>query len=182
VNGAGTLKRVSGARLHAPVEEREVVEGRQPSGMTTWLPRRPFRVLPQQYLLNLSHLLWKIGWRVELINAVPVIVDSVIVSDDEQLGPVTVIRTPGHSPGSCSFYWQDEETLFAGDAVVTWPRLELGWKGLTEDFRLNVESIRRLVQRFEERGWSIRRIATGHGPPRDTDDGIRDLKRLLEKA
>lgn len=182
VNGAGTLKRVSGARLYAPIEERDIVEGREPSGMTTWIPQRPFRVLPQQYLLNLSHVLWQLGWRVERINAVPVVVDEVIVEDDEQIGPVTVVKTPGHSPGSCSFYWQAEHTLFAGDAVVTWPRFELGWKGLTEDDRLNLESIRRLVDRCQERDWKIRRIATGHGPPRETDDGLRDLRQLLQNA
>ena len=182
VNGASVVKRVSGARVFAPVEEREIAEGRQPSGMTTWIPQRPYRVLLQQFLLNLSHVLWRLGWKVEVLNAVPVVVDHPIVADDEQIGPLVVIKTPGHSPGSTSYYWPETEVLFAGDAVVTWPRFELGWKGLSENVPENVRSVQSLVDKFEAREWRIRTIATGHGPPRRTDDGIRDLKELLARA
>jgi glyoxylase-like metal-dependent hydrolase (beta-lactamase superfamily II) len=113
------------------------------------------------------------------VNFPPVYVDHLIEGDDEKIGPVVTIRTPGHTPGSTSFYWPEMETLFAGDAVVTWPRFELGWKGLTEDVQQNIQSVRRLVDRCEERGWRIKTFATGHGPPRQTNDGIAELKQLL---
>jgi len=182
VKGAATLKRASGAWVWAPVEEKDIIEGRRPSNITTWIPRRPFRVLPQQYLLNISHVLWKIGIRPGFLNFPPVYVDHSIEKDGEQIGPVITIRTPGHSPGSTSFYWPEMETLFAGDTVVTWPRFELGWRGLTEDYKQNIESVRKLVKWFEDRGWRIKAFATGHGPIRRTDDGVADLKQLLAAA
>ena len=179
VKGAATLKRLSGARVYVGAAEREVVEGRAPSGLTTWIPQRPWRVLPQQYLLNLSHVLWRSGIRFGPLVHPPVEVDQVLATDGEQIGPLRVFHTPGHSPGCFSFYWSEGEALILGDAVVTWPVLELGWKGLTEDYTQNVASLRRLVERAESEGWRVRTIATGHGPPLEADDGIADLRRLL---
>jgi glyoxylase-like metal-dependent hydrolase (beta-lactamase superfamily II) len=40
--------------------------------------------------------------------------DVIDLGDDVRL---TVIHTPGHTPGSASFYWESESTLFSGDAV-----------------------------------------------------------------
>lgn len=179
VKGAYVLKRASGARVFAPIEEQDILEGKRPSNHTTWIPRRPWQVLPQQYLLNLQHSLWQIGIKPRIINVPPVVVDEPFEHDDQQIGPLVVIRTPGHSPGSTSFYWKETATLFAGDALVTWPRFEMGWQGLTEDYTQNVKSIGRLVGIFEQRGWPIRSFCTGHGPLLPTQDGIADLKRLL---
>jgi glyoxylase-like metal-dependent hydrolase (beta-lactamase superfamily II) len=180
--GAAALKRASGALVWAPIEERDILEGQRPSNLTTWVPKRPFRVLPQQYFLNLSHVLWKLGLQPAFLNFPAVHVDHPIDRDGQQVGPVIALKTPGHTPGSTSFYWPEMETLFAGDAVVTWPRFELGWQGLTENYRQNVQSIHRLVNLFEERGWRIKAFATGHGPIRHTRDGVAELRQLLERA
>jgi glyoxylase-like metal-dependent hydrolase (beta-lactamase superfamily II) len=181
VKGAAILKQASGAPVYAPIEEQDIIEGRRPSNRTTLIPHRPWRILPQQYLLNLQNILWRIGIRPAILNVVPVKVDQQIIEDDERIGPVITLRTPGHSPGSTSFYWPETATLFTGDALVTWPKLELGWKGLTENIAQNRESIQRLVDLFERRGWQIRRFASGHGAPATTEDGIADFKRLLEE-
>ena len=180
VKGAAALKQASGARVAAHPAEQEIIEGRAPSGHTTWAPQRPWVVLPQQYLLNLSRVLWFNGIKVPLLTHPPVEIDDLIEEDGQQIGPVVAFHTPGHSPGSTSFYWPETETLFVGDAVVTWPVFELGWKGLCEDYEENARSMRRLVAWLEQNNWAVRRIASGHGPPRDTDDGIRDLKKLLD--
>ncbi len=179
VKGAARLKQLSTANLFAPLAEQAIIEGRQPSNRTTLIPRRPFRLLPQQYLLNLHNILWRVGVRLAPLNVIPVMVDVPIEADDEQVGPLVAFRTPGHSPGSTSFYWPETETLFTGDILVTWPKLELGWQGLTEDMHQNLSSVRQLVQLFEDRGWKIRRFACGHGAPVATENGVEVLKRLL---
>ena len=88
-------------------------------------------------------------------------------------------------PGTFSrqrfLYWPDTATLFVGDVLVTWPKLELGWRGLTEYMPQNLASVRRMVAVFESRGWPIRRFASGHGSPYTTQDGLADFKRLLAK-
>jgi hypothetical protein len=35
---------------------------------------------------------------------------------------------------------------------------------------------------FQGRGWPIRRFASGHGAPYETQDGLADFKRLLTAA
>lgn len=182
VKGAAVLKRASGARVYAPIEEQDILEGKRPSNHTTWIPRRPWQVLPQQYLLNLQNGLWKIGIKPQIINVPPVVVDDPFEQDNQRIGPLITIRTPGHSPGSTSFYWPETGTLFAGDALVTWPRFEMGWQGLTEDYAQNVRSLRRLAELFEKRSWPIRSFCTGHGAPLATEDGLADLKRLLANS
>lgn len=179
VKGAAALQRLSGARVYVSAAEQEIIEGRAPSGLTTWVPQPPWQVLPQQYLLNLSYVLWQRGVKLAALVPPPVKVDHALRSDGEQIGPVCAYHTPGHSPGSFSFYWPEEEALLLGDAVVTWPKLELGWKGLTEDTAQNVASLRRLVARAESEGWRVRTLATGHGPPLACEDGIAVLKGLL---
>ncbi len=182
VKGAKLLKEVSHAPVYAPIEEQDIIEGYRPSNRTTLIPRRPWRILPQQYLLNLQNILWKVRIRPAILNVPPVKVDRSIVGDFEQIGPVATFRTPGHSPGSTSFYLPETATLFTGDALVTWPKLELGWRGLTENRPQNLASIRRLVAVFEKRQLPIRRFASGHGSPYTTEDGLADFKRLLAEA
>jgi glyoxylase-like metal-dependent hydrolase (beta-lactamase superfamily II) len=85
-------------------------------------------------------------------DAKPVKVDHQIIGDFENIGPVITFRIPGHSPGSTSFYWPETATLFVGDMLVTWPKLELGWRGLTEYMPQNLASVRRLLAVFESSG------------------------------
>lgn len=179
VKGAAILKAASGAPVYAPIQEQDIIEGHRPSNRTTLIPRRPLRLLPQQYLLNAQNILWNLGIRPALLNVKPVAVDHPIVADFERIGPVVTFHTPGHSPGSTSFYWPETATLFTGDMLVTWPKLELGWRGLTENMPQNLASVQRLVSAFEARQWPIRRFAAGHGSPYTTQDGLADLKRLL---
>ena len=180
VRGAATLKRLSGALVYAPIEEQDIIEGKRPSNRTTLIPQPPFRILPLQYLLNLQSILWNIGIRPSRLNVVPVEVDCPIRGDDEQIGPVTTFSTPGHSPGSTSFYWPDKKTLFIGDVIVTWPKFEAGWRGITENNPRNLDSIRRLVNTFEGRNWPVHRIASGHGDPVESEDGLGLMKSLLK--
>jgi glyoxylase-like metal-dependent hydrolase (beta-lactamase superfamily II) len=56
------------------------------------------------------------------MNAQPVKVDHQIVGDFERIGPVITFRTPGHSPGSTSFYLPKTATLFTGDALADFKR------------------------------------------------------------
>lgn len=181
VKGAAALQKLSGAKVHAGQEEQAVFEGRAPSGHTGWWPQRPFRVLPQQYVLNVGISLWKLGIKIPLITFPPIKVDH-FLTDGEKVGPVHVIKTPGHSPGSTSFYWPEMETLFTGDAIVTWPRFELGWKGLSENVSENVESVGRLVALFQKNGWRIRQIATGHGDVRRMTNGLDEIEALVATA
>ena len=66
---------------------------------------------------------------------------------------------PGHSPGHLAFWWAEMKVLFAGDAIVTWPPLELGWPGFLLNPSLHRESIRRLAE------FDAELLCSGHGDP-----------------
>ena len=91
------------------------------------------------------------------------------------MGPLTILSTPGHTPGCLSFYWPQKKALFVGDVMVTWPRVEAGWAGLTLDMRENVRSVGKLSDLGD-----IEIVGVGHGEP-IAQGGIEVLKKLREQ-
>jgi len=73
-------------------------------------------------------------------------------------------RAPGHTPGSFSFWWPEKRALFCGDIMVTWPRLEAGWKGLTLDNPQNKHSLSSLADLGD-----VETVCVGHGAPLEGD-------------
>jgi glyoxylase-like metal-dependent hydrolase (beta-lactamase superfamily II) len=44
-----------------------------------------------------------------------------VVHDGGRIGPLRVVFAPAHSPGHLAFHRLEKGTLFAGDAIATWP-------------------------------------------------------------
>lgn len=44
---------------------------------------------------------------------------TVLLKDGDKIGSLTAIETPGHTPGSMSFFDQRTKTIFTGDAILT---------------------------------------------------------------
>jgi len=49
----------------------------------------------------------------------PGVVPDIVLSDGDTIGGLTVIHTPGHTPGSCCFYSAPDKVLISGDTVFT---------------------------------------------------------------
>jgi glyoxylase-like metal-dependent hydrolase (beta-lactamase superfamily II) len=49
----------------------------------------------------------------------PGILPDYLLGDGDLVGPLTVIHTPGHTPGSICLYHRDERALISGDTVFT---------------------------------------------------------------
>jgi glyoxylase-like metal-dependent hydrolase (beta-lactamase superfamily II) len=58
-----------------------------------------------------------------------------------------------------AFWWAEKKALFVGDAIVTWPRFELGWRGFLLNPTLHRQSVRRLAE------FDAEVMCTGHGDP-----------------
>ena len=71
--------------------------------------------------------------------------------------------------------FRQKKALFVGDVVVTWPRVEAGWAGLTLDMRENVRSVGKLSD-FGD----CEIVGVGHGEP-IPHGGIEVLKKLREQ-
>lgn len=171
VCGAERMRALSGARIHANPFEASVMAGERPSAPTGFWPRRPYRVYKLQAGLTLGYYVERAWKRFTVFANPPFEVDQEIRHGDT-VGALQVVHTPGHTDGSMSFYWPAERALFTGDVLVTWPRLEIGWRGLTTDTARNRRSLSELATVGD-----VEWIGTGHGPPitHDAAAAVRDL-------
>lgn len=166
IGGTARLKELSAADGRGPAtvwahrQEAGVVAGEELSPPTVLLPRRPYRwgVYKLQLGLTGGYYLQKAtGLRPGFLAAPPCEVDAEL-THGTTVGPLLTLHTPGHSPGCVAFYWPEERALFTGDALVSWPRLEIGWRGLTLDNPRNRRALAELAGVGE-----VEWIGVGHG-------------------
>ena len=162
LGGLAALKKASGATVNSHTWEVDIIAGRRAAERVSAKPQRPFQVYGLQLGLALGR-----G------KHVPAEVDHVLKEGDH-IGPLQVIATPGHTPGSLSFWWDDRKALFSGDVIATWPELAPGWPGLTLDNDQNLKSARQFVD-FSD----AEILGVGHGEP--ITKGAADvLSKLLK--
>lgn len=147
LGGLALLKQLSGAPVYAHEWESDLVSGDRAAQQVSWRPQPVFRTYPYQVANNLN-----------LTRHPPCEVDHFIHQGD-RIGPLEVLATPGHSPGHLAFYWPERRALFSGDAIVTWPRFELGWPGFLLNRRQHRASLRKMADLDTEV------LCTGHGEP-----------------
>lgn len=110
--------------------------------------------------------------------------DSLVKEADSvqtPIGPLTVIETPGHTPGHVSYYHESEDRLFSGDAlinIIPWVRRA----GLSLPVRVFTSN----PQSAAESAWKIANLGPtallpGHGPP-ITEHTSRQIRSFMEKA
>ncbi|AWT11165.1 MBL fold metallo-hydrolase [Stutzerimonas frequens] len=92
------------------------------------------------------------------------------LADDEELacGCGVALHTPGHTPGSMSFWFADAKLLIAGDTLF---RRGIGrtdlWGG---DYAAIERSIRQRLYTLDEEAT----VVTGHGPDTQLGDEMRE--------
>jgi glyoxylase-like metal-dependent hydrolase (beta-lactamase superfamily II) len=160
LGGLASLQKASGAVVCSHEWEMDIIDGRREATRVSPVPRRPLAV----YKLQL-------GLALGLGRHKPCAVDRPLKAGD-RIGPLEVVETPGHTPGSLSFWWPERRALFAGDVIATWPELAAGWPGLTLDNPRNLRS----VQQLTDFG-NAEILAVGHGEPivRDAAARVREL-------
>jgi len=164
LGGAAALKAASGATVYSHSWEADIIAGRRamtkpPSGLK---PQKPLKVYPYQ-----------VGAALGLGKKPPCEVDQ-FLKEGDRVGPVTVLHTPGHTPGSIAFHWPERRVLIAGDIVSTWPELALGWPQITLDNKQNRDSVAKLCELIDA---DI--VGVGHGDP-IIKDGAAVLRELVK--
>lgn len=119
---------------------------------------------------GLSFLFDRILFRFEPVAKVSVLKENEAV---DAAGKWKVIRSEGHTPGSCSLYNESERMLVVGDALNTRMNRLTGPSPLfTADIKRAWESVRKLAV------LDVDTLACGHGKPIAADAGYR-LKNLV---
>lgn len=147
LGGLAYLKRLSGAPVYAHEWEVGIITGERKASRVHLWPMRPYRAFPLQMGLNLH------------LDKHPFCPVDHVLRDGDQVGPLLVVSTPGHTPGHLAYFWPERRVMFTGDIVATWPDLTPGWPG----FNLNAPEHRDSVRRMT--GFKPAVLAVGHGDP-----------------
>ena len=164
LGGLASLKKATGAPVFSHEWEVDIIRGKRkvevPKTTTLW-PQPPLQI----YTLQVAFVL---GLRMPP----PSDVDQTL-KDGDQVGPLTVMHAPGHTPGTLAFYWPEKRALIAGDIVCTWPAPALGWPQITLDNKQNRDSVGKLSDMV-----NAEIVCVGHG---DTvvQGGAQVLKDLV---
>jgi glyoxylase-like metal-dependent hydrolase (beta-lactamase superfamily II) len=148
VGGVAALQKASRATVYSHDWEVDIIAGRREASRVSAFPRKPLAV----YKLQL-------GLALGLGKHTPCEVDRRLKAGD-RVGPLEVVETPGHTPGSLSFWWPERRALFAGDVIATWPDFAAGWPGLTLDNDRNLRSVHQLTD-----FGNAEILCVGHGEP-----------------
>ena len=162
VGGVAALKAASGATVCSHDWEVDIIAGRRSATRVSAVPRKPLQV----YKLQL-------GLALGLGKHKPCEVDRRLKAGDH-IGPLQIVATPGHTPGSLSFWWPERRALFVGDVITTWPEVTPGWPGLTLDNARNLRSVHDLTD-----FGNAEVLCTGHGEP-ITHDAAAAIRTLAQ--
>jgi glyoxylase-like metal-dependent hydrolase (beta-lactamase superfamily II) len=94
-----------------------------------------------------------------IVKAEPVEVDLVL-KDNDKVGRLIVIHTPGHSEGSISLLDAERKVMFAGDAVRF---MDDKITGPPEQFTLDMDKARNSIRKISTFDFDI--LLSGHGQP-----------------
>lgn len=122
-------------------------------------------------------ILMRIG---DFISRKPKFNVDIQVKGGEEFGNFEVVHTPGHTEGSVSFFYREEEALFVGDTIRSDGKFPFGEEGKlslsprifsesAEDMKTSVKKIREIKPNF---------LLQGHGPP-ISEEVIRQLDELI---
>ena len=92
-----------------------------------------------------------------------------------QQGCLEIISTPGHSPGSLSFYFPKKKAVFTGDAVTGMPAPGLPMRAGCSDYGQALLSVRHLAE------LEVDACLFGHGDP-VISNAAPILNRLAEQS
>lgn len=160
--GLAELKKLSGATVRSHVWEADIISGERKAQRVPILPRRPLR----------AYFPFQLGLALGIGDHTPCPVDETL-SDEYEEGGLTVLHTPGHTPGHVAFWLEKHQVLLSGDAVVTWPEFAGGWHSFTLNEHKQRKSLRTMAD------LAPKKVGVGHGNP-ITNDAAERLSSLVQ--
>jgi glyoxylase-like metal-dependent hydrolase (beta-lactamase superfamily II) len=93
--------------------------------------------------------------------------------ENDRIGNLTVIHTPGHTPGSISLYDSSKKVMFVGDAVI-YSKGEM--RGPPKQFTQNMNEAMQSVQKISE--YDFETMLSGHGEPLKSPNASKAVKEF----
>lgn len=103
---------------------------------------------------------------------------DIILKDNDVIGDLRTIYTPGHTQGSVCYYNENEKVLFSGDTLLTDSKgnVTFAGKSISYDQELAKKSVHLRIRNLD---YEI--LLPGHGPP-ITSGASDKVKRLLDEG
>jgi hydroxyacylglutathione hydrolase len=98
---------------------------------------------------------------------------DVRLKDGDAAGRLTVIHSPGHTPGSISLYDKDRKILFVGDTARF---LKGKLEGPPPQFTPDMAGAKRSMEKLSKLDFDV--LLSGHGEPLDSKDAPKMLAEL----
>jgi hydroxyacylglutathione hydrolase len=163
IGSLAELVQLTGAKVAAHKDDAPYIQEKKPLPSHSWLRRILNSLTPM------------------LTGLKPVHIDRILEDQDQLdiLGGLTVNHTPGHSPGSVSYYQLKRQILFCGDAILNRNPVT-GKKGLTlplKSVTFDQDLARHSVEKLSH--LPIEALLPGHGEPllEEVNAKINDLLR-----
>jgi len=159
------LKEASGAKVIAGKEEVDYIQGAK----KTWSMDRE----------GLGGTIFKTAlffMETFVFKYEPTVVDVPCQGGEiiDCFGGIQVIASPGHSPGSLSYYQQEEKILFTGDALSGVSGLRLPPRLGCADYPAALRSVKRLAE------LNFEKCFFGHGDPVTSEASLM-VRKLLPR-
>ena len=166
MGSVAAIKKASGAKVVSSNMEVEFIEGLR----KTWTMGR--EGFAGKVFKGVLFLLETFSFRYEPVSVeIPCQGGEII----DCFGGIEVISSPGHSPGSLSFYLGEKRILFTGDALSGVPQLKLPPRLGCADYREALASVQKIAQ------LDFDMCLFGHGAPLK-EDASQAVRRLLKTA
>lgn len=98
------------------------------------------------------------------------------LKENDGVGRLTVLHTPGHTPGSIALYDKEGKVLFVGDTVRF---LKGKLEGPPPQFTSDIGQAKTSIERLSKLDFEV--LLSGHGEPLKSKDAPQMMKELLEK-
>jgi glyoxylase-like metal-dependent hydrolase (beta-lactamase superfamily II) len=157
VRGAAALKAATGAKVAVHEADADFVSGKMkyppPGGVVGFL----FRLMSPFF------------------RATPVEPD-IRLKENDVVGRLTVLHTPGHTPGSISLYDWEGRVLFVGDTARF---LKGKLQGPPPQFTPDIGQAKASIERLSKLDFEV--LLSGHGEPLKSKDAPQMMKELSKK-
>jgi len=157
VRGAAALKAATGAKVAVHEADAGFVSGKE-------------RYPPPAGTMGLIFRLMS-----AFVHARPVEPD-IRLKESDKVGRLTVLHTPGHTPGSISLYDKDGGVLLVGDTARF---LNRRLQGPPPQFTPNMDQAKASIDRLSKLDFEV--MLSGHGEPLKSKDAPRLMNELTRR-
>ncbi len=153
------LKQLTKAKVGIHEEDADFVSGRKPSPTPKGFYGVLFKAMSPFYRFK----------QVE---------PDMILQENDKVGNLTIIHTPGHTPGSVSLYDPDRKALFAGDTLRF---VDGKLSGPNKRFSSDMQQALQSVKKISRLNFDL--MLSGHGDPLkpNASERIKELSDSLER-